>query len=110
MKLEKYKWMYQRISTPFIIILFFWFIYNIYKLQNYNYETITVFFDKNLNLLLFSILVLLTLIHTSIEVFHAIHDYFSDAKNKNIIKFTVYILYLAILTSILFFIIQFVQQ
>lgn len=110
MKLEKYKWMYQRISTPFIIILFFWFIYNIYKLQNYNYETITVFFDKNLNLFLFSILVLLTLIHTSIEVFHAIHDYFSDAKNKNIIKFTVYILYLAILTSILFFIIQFVQQ
>ena len=77
MNIETYKWIYQRISTPIIIILSSWLIYNIYYIHNYNYETVYVFFKNYINLFLFVALLLLSLIHTSIEVFHSIHDYFS---------------------------------
>ena len=46
MKLETLKWLYQRASTPFILILFVWLFYNVYAIQDYNHKTINVFFKK----------------------------------------------------------------
>ena len=108
MRLETFKWLYQRISTPFILILFFWLIYNAYYIQDFNYKTIYIFFKNYLNLFFFVIFVFLSLVHTSIEVFHAIDDYFSKTKNENIIKYLINILYSIILLSILFFLIKFI--
>ena len=108
MKLETFKWLYQRVSTPFIIILSFWLTYNAYKIQDYNYETINIFFQNYLNLFFFVILVFLSLVHTAIEVFHAVHDYFSKTKNEIIIKYLIKILYTIILLSVLFFVIKFI--
>ena len=110
MRLETLKWLYQRISTPFILILFFWLIYNAYYIQDFNYETIYIFFKNYLNLFFFVIFVFLSLVHTSIEVFHAIDDYFSKTKNENIIKYLINILYAIVLLSILFFIIKFIYS
>ena len=108
MRLETFKWLYQRISTPFILILFFWLIYNAYYIQDFNYETIYIFFKSYLNIFLFVIFIFLTLFHTAIEVFHAINDYFSETKNEKIVKFLTIILYGIIFLSILFFIIKFI--
>ena len=104
MNIETYKWIYQRISTPIIIILSCWLIYNIYHIHNYDYDTIYVFFKNYINLFLFVTLFFLSLIHTSIEVFHSIHDYFSKTKNERLIKYFVIILYLIIFLSIIIFI------
>ena len=108
MRLETFKWLYQRISTPFILILFFWLIYNAYYIRDFNYETIYIFFKSYLNIFLFLIFIFLTLFHTAIEVFHAINDYFSKTKNEKIIKYLVKILYGIIFLSILFFINKFI--
>ena len=58
------------------------------KFKDYNYQTIKIFFKNYLNLFFFVIFVFLSLVHTSIEVFHSIHDYFSETKNENIIKYS----------------------
>jgi len=108
MKLQTYKWIFQRLSTPIIIILFFWLICNIFSVKEYSYEIINIFFNNYINLLFFIILLLLSLIHTSIEVFHAIHDYFSETGNERIILFIVNILYTIIILSILIFIITYI--
>jgi len=104
MNIETYKWIYQRISTPIILILSFWLIYNIFHIRDYNYETIYIFFKNYINLFLFIILFVLSLIHTAIEVFHSIDDYFLKTKNENLIKYFVKILYLIILLSIIIFV------
>ena len=104
MNIETFKWIYQRVSTPIIIVLFLWLIFNLYNINSYNYETIYVFFKNYLNLFFFVLLFFLSLIHTSIEVFHSIHDYFSGTKNENYISYLVKILYLIIFLSIIIFI------
>tara|TARA_B100001123_G_C15271681_1_gene1010566 strand:+ start:1115 stop:1447 length:333 start_codon:yes stop_codon:yes gene_type:complete len=110
MKLETFKWLYQRISTPLILVLFFWFIYNAYQIQNYNYETITAFFRNDLNLFFFIIFIFLSLFHTAIEVFHCIEDYFTQTNNEKIIRYLITILYTIMLLSILFFLIKFINS
>ena len=108
MRLETFKWLYQRISTPFILLLFFWLIYNAYYIQDFNYETIYIFFKNYLNLFFFIIFIFLTLLHTAIEVFHAISDYFSGTRNERIIKYVTNVLYIIVFLFILFFIIKFI--
>ena len=108
MKFETYKWLYQRVSTPFILILFFWMIYNVYYIEDFNYETIYVFFKNYLNLFFIVLFIFLTLFHTAIEVYHAINDYFSGTKNEKIIKYLTNVFYTKIFLIILFFIIKFI--
>ena len=108
MRLETLKWLYQRISTPFILILFFWLVYNAYYIHDFNYETIYIFFKNYLNLFFFVIFIFLILFHTAIEVFHAINDYFSGTRNEKIIKYVTHVLYTIVFLFILFFIIKFI--
>ena len=88
MQLETLKWLFQRISTPLILILSLWLFYNAYQIKDYNYQTIKIFFNNYLNLIFFVTFVFLSLVHTSIEVFHSIHDYFAETTNEKIIKNT----------------------
>ena len=107
MNIETIKWIYQRASTPLISILFFWLIYKIFLLSNYSYESIDAFFKNIPNIILFITFILLSLFHTSIEVFHSISDYFGGTKNEKNIKFFVSILYIIIFFSIITFIYKF---
>jgi len=107
MKIEKYKWLYQRAVTPLILFLFFWLLYNSFQIQNYNYTNIKFFFEDYLNLFFFTTLIILSVLHTAIEVFHAINDYFSNTKNEKFIKYLIILLYLLILISLCVFIISF---
>ena len=106
MTFETKKWIFQRISTPVIIILFFWIIFNALKINNYDYETIIIFFKNYTNLFIFIVFILLLLGHTSIEVFHSINDYFSGTKNEIFIRLFISILYMIIVLSTLFFVFQ----
>ncbi len=106
MKLETFKWIYQRTSTPLILLLSVWLGFQAYYIENYNYFTVRVFFNNYLNLFFFISFILLSLFHTAIEVFHAIHDYFSDTSNEKLIKFTTKILYSIIFISLFIFILN----
>tara|TARA_Y100000590_G_scaffold414695_1_gene511820 strand:+ start:626 stop:958 length:333 start_codon:yes stop_codon:yes gene_type:complete len=107
MTLNTIKWIYQRISTPLIIILSFWLFIKAYQIGNYNYENVYIFFNNKNNLLFFLVFIILSLFHTSIEVFHSIHDYFFKSKNENFIKNFVFFLYILIFLSVLIFITRF---
>ena len=107
MTFETVKWIYQRISTILIFVLFVWLLYNINKINTYNYESIYFFFNNSKNLFFFIILIVLSLFHSSIEVFHSIHDYFHDTKNQNKITNLTKILYVIIFLSIMIFIFKF---
>ncbi|PPR47948.1 MAG: hypothetical protein CFH19_00036 [Alphaproteobacteria bacterium MarineAlpha5_Bin9] len=104
MTFETIKWVYQRISTSLIIILSIWLANEAYKIDNYDYETIDIFFKNFKNLFLFSFLIIFSILHTSIEVFHAINDYFGDTKIEKNIKFIIKSLYFLVFTIILIFI------
>ena len=108
MRFETFKWLYQRISTPFIIIFSLWIGFEAYQIRDYNYETINNFFQNNINLFFFTTFFLLSLFHTAIEVFHAISDYFSETKNENFIFYLTNFLYLIIILSILIFVFKYV--
>tara|TARA_B100000029_G_scaffold169347_1_gene165558 strand:- start:7054 stop:7383 length:330 start_codon:yes stop_codon:yes gene_type:complete len=108
MTLNTFKWIYQRISTPLIIILSLMLFLKAYKIESYDYENIYFFFKNKNNLFLFIILILLSSYHTSIEVFHSIHDYFYKSKNENTIKYFIIILYILVLISFLIFISKFI--
>ena len=110
MKFETYKWLYQRVSTPFIIILSLWLIYNAYTIEDYNYETIIIFFENYLNLFFFILFIFLSLFHTAIEVFHAVDDYFLETRNEKMIKYLINILYIIVLFSLFFFIYRFIYN
>ena len=107
MTFETAKWIYQRISTILIFVLFVWLLYNIYKINTYNYESIYFFFNNSRNLSLFILLIFLSLFHSSIEVFHSINDYFHDTKNETLIINLTKILYVIIFLSIMIFIFKF---
>ena len=106
MTFETFKWLYQRASTLIIVILSLWVFYNAYNIENYDYETIYLFFNSYENLLIFFMFIILSLSHTSIEVFHSIDDYFSETKNENIIKYFIITLYVVIFLSIFSFLIK----
>ena len=108
MRIETFKWIFQRVSTPFILFLYIWLIYNAYQFSEYKYNSFNIFFNDFFNLCFSITFFVLLLLHTSIEVFHCIHDYFSKTRSENIIKFIVIILYGIILLSFLFFLIQFI--
>ena len=105
MTFETYKWIYQRASTLMIVILSLWIVYEVYQIEYFNYKTMYSFFEDSITRLFFFIFfIILSLLHTSIEVFHSIHDYFSGTKNENYISYLVKILYLIIFLSIIIFI------
>ena len=108
MKFETIKWIFQRVSTPIILILFFYFFYNSYQIKDFSYPSIHTFFLNYTNLFLFFIFILFSLLHTAIEVFHSIHDYFSGTKNESLIKYLILILYLLIIFIIIFFLFNFI--
>ena len=102
MKFETIKWIYQRLSPLFILILFFWVVYNVYFLKDLQYKNIYIFFKNYFNLFFFIIFVLLSLFHTAIEVFHSVNDYFADSQTEAILKAVIKSLYTLVLLSILF--------
>ena len=108
MNFETIKWIYQRASSLFIFILFLWLLYKVYFISDFSYESINYFFKDYINSILFILLILLSLLHTSIEVFHSINDYFYKTKYEDLIKILVKITYLLIFLSILIFIINLV--
>ena len=103
MKFETYKWIYQRISSPIIFFLLICLIFNILNIENLNHENINTFFQNFTNLIFFSIFVLLYIFHTTIEVYHSIHDYFSKTKSENILRFAVNCIFSFVIIVILFF-------
>ena len=107
MTFETFKWIYQRSSTLLIIILSIWLFLSAYHLADYEYKNIRLFFENSFNLFFFIIFIFLSLIHTAIEVYHSIDDYFSGTKFKKIIKFITNTLYGIIFFSIIIFIIKF---
>ena len=106
MKFETYKWIFQRISSPIIIFLFIWLIFNINNIENFDYKNISIFFQNLINLIFFSILILLYLFHTTIEILHSIHDYFSKTKIENILRFTVISIFTFVVIVILLFLLN----
>ncbi len=103
MRLETIKWIYQRISSPIILFLSFWLIYKISPTKEFNYLNVSNFFQDYSNLILFFILFIFSILHTCIEVYHSLHDYFRGNKNEKVIRYLVNILYIFVFISILFF-------
>tara|TARA_B100000686_G_C16420084_1_gene776681 strand:+ start:97 stop:432 length:336 start_codon:yes stop_codon:yes gene_type:complete len=108
MSFETFKWLYQRLSAPFILILSFWLVSQAYQIKDYSYESLYSFFSNYINLIFFILFILFSLFHTSVEVFHSINDYFLNTKNEKIIKFIVKTLYGLIFLSLLIFVFKIV--
>ena len=108
MTFETFKWIYQRISTPLILILSIFVFYKAFQIQSYDYNFLNIFFKDKYNLVFFLLFIFLLIFHTSIEVFHSLDDYFAESKNENLIKYSICFLYIIVFISILFFVIQFV--
>ena len=80
------KWVLQRITAIFLIPLSIWFIYNCILFQNLNYLEIQFFFKSYLNCSLFTLMIILTVIHSKLGLETIIQDYFSEASKRKTFK------------------------
>ena len=89
MKNYSRKWLIQRITATLLLPLTFWFIYSTISLSKMDYTEITIFFKSYINLLLFYIMMIAMLLHSSLGLQTIIDDYVTSINLSKTIKFTI---------------------
>ena len=89
MKNYSRKWLIQRITATLLLPLTFWFIYSTISLSKMDYTEITIFFKSYINLLLFYIMMIAMLLHSSLGLQTIIDDYVTSKNRSKSIKFTI---------------------
>ena len=86
MKNYSRKWLIQRITATLLLPLTFWFIYSTISLSKMDYTEITIFFKSYINLLLFYIMMIAMILHSSLGLQTIIDDYVTSKIGSKTIK------------------------
>ena len=92
MKNYSRKWLIQRITATLLLPLTFWFIYSTISLSKMDYAEITIFFKSYINLLLFYIMMIAMLLHSSLGLQTIIDDYVTSKNRSKSIKLIINII------------------
>ena len=92
MKNYSRKWLIQRITATLLLPLTFWFIYSTISLSKMDYTEITIFFKSYINLLLFYIMMIAMLLHSSLGLQTIIDDYVTSKNRSKSIKLIINII------------------
>ena len=78
------KWLFTKISSLALIPFYVWFIINLVKIYDNDYQQIIDFFSTQPSKILFSLFVVIAYFFSALTISEIFEDYVSDDKIKNV--------------------------
>ena len=93
------KWLFTKLSSLILIPLMSWFVINIVKIYDNDYQEVVIFFSTQPSKIIFSVFVVIAYFFSALTISEIFEDYIGDDKIKNVANKTLNIF--AIITSLL---------
>ena len=78
------KWLFTKISSAVLIPFMIWFIVNLVKIYDNDYQQIIQFFSSQPSKILFSLFVVIAYFFSALTMSEIFEDYIGDDKIKNV--------------------------
>ena len=78
------KWLFTKISSLALIPFYIWFIVNLVKIYDNDYQQIIDFFSTQPSKILFSLFVVIAYFFSALTISEIFEDYIGDDKIKNV--------------------------
>ena len=78
------KWLFTKISSLVLIPFLIWFIINLVKIYDNDYQQIVNFFSSQSSKILFSLFVVIAYFFSALTISEIFEDYIRDDKIKNV--------------------------
>ena len=78
------KWLFTKISSLVLIPFLIWFIINLVKIYDNDYQQIVNFFSSQPSKILFSLFVVIAYFFSALTISEIFEDYIKDQKIKNV--------------------------
>ena len=93
------KWLFTKLSSLILIPLMCWFVINLVKIYDNDYQEVVTFFSTQPSKVIFSVFVVIAYFFSALTISEIFEDYIGDDKIKNVANKTLNIF--AIITSLL---------
>tara|TARA_B100001113_G_C20866703_1_gene516436 strand:+ start:243 stop:587 length:345 start_codon:yes stop_codon:yes gene_type:complete len=93
------KWLFTKLSSLILIPLMSWFVINLVKIYDNDYQEVVIFFSTQPSKIIFSVFVVIAYFFSALTISEIFEDYIGDDKIKNVANKTLNIF--AIITSLL---------
>ena len=93
------KWLFTKLSSLILIPLMCWFVINLVKIYDNDYQEVVTFFSTQPSKVIFSVFVVIAYFFSALTISEIFEDYIGDNKIKNVANKTLNIF--AIITSLL---------
>tara|TARA_Y100001935_G_scaffold124564_1_gene103427 strand:- start:349 stop:672 length:324 start_codon:yes stop_codon:yes gene_type:complete len=96
------KWIFTKISSAILIPFMIWFVINLVKIYDNDYQQVVEFFSSQPSKILFSLFVVIAYFFSSLTTSEIFEDYLSNDKIKNVANktFNLFAIIMPILTII----------
>ena len=78
------KWLFTKLSSLILIPLMIWFIINLIKIYDNDYQTVIDFFSSQPSKVLFLLFVVIAYFFSTLTISEIFEDYISNSKIKNV--------------------------
>ena len=96
------KWIFTKISSAILIPFMIWFVINLVKIYDNDYQQVVEFFSSQPSKILFSLFVVIAYFFSALTISEIFEDYISDDKIKNVANktFNLFAIMISLLTVI----------
>ena len=96
------KWIFTKISSAILIPFMIWFVINLVKIYDNDYQQVVEFFSSQPSKILFSLFVVIAYFFSSLTISEIFEDYIGDGKIKNVANktFNLFAIMISLLTVI----------
>ena len=96
------KWIFTKISSAILIPFMIWFVINLVKVYDNDYQQIVEFFSSQPSKILFSLFVVIAYFFSALTISEIFEDYITNDKIKNVANktFNLFAIIMPILTII----------
>jgi len=78
------KWLFTKLSSLILIPLMCWFVVNLVKIYDNDYQEVVTFFSTQPSKIIFSVFVVIAYFFSALTISEIFEDYIGDDKIKNV--------------------------
>ena len=78
------KWLFTKLSSLILIPLMSWFVINLVKIYDNDYQEVVIFFSTQPSKIIFSVFVVIAYFFSALTISEIFEDYIGDDKIKNV--------------------------
>ena len=78
------KWLFTKLSSLILIPLMCWFVINLAKIYDNDYQEVVIFFSTQPSKMIFSVFVVIAYFFSALTISEIFEDYINDDKIKNV--------------------------